>query len=58
MKLLHLIHGIGPITAITLLTEIIDLSRFKNTDHLASFVGLVPGSHSSGEKDKNTEMTF
>lgn len=58
MKLLRIIHGIGPITAIVLLTEIIDLSRFKNTDHLASFVGLVPGSHSSGEKDKNTEMTF
>lgn len=58
MRLLRIIHGIGFITAITLLTEIIDLSRFKNTDHLASFVGLVPGSHSSGEKDKNTEMTF
>lgn len=58
MKLLRSIPGIGPITAITLLTEIVDISRFRNTDHLASFVGLVPGSHSSGEKDKNTEMTF
>ena len=58
MKLLCTIPGIGPITAITLLTEIVDISRFRNTNHLASFVGLVPGSHSSGEKDKNTEMTF
>ena len=58
MKLLRSIPGIGLITAITLLTEIEDLSRFKNTDHLASFVGLVPGSHSSGEKIKDTEMTF
>lgn len=58
MKLLRLIPGIGPITAITLLTEIVDVKRFKDTDHLASFVGLIPGRHSSGEKDKNTEMTF
>lgn len=58
MKLLRLIPGVGPITAITLLTEIVDVKRFKDTDHLASYVGLIPGRHSSGEKDKNTEMTF
>lgn len=58
MKLLRSIPGIGPITAITLLTEIVDISRFKNTDDLASFVGLIPGRHSSGEKERNTEMTF
>lgn len=58
MKLLRSIPGIGLITAITFLTEIEDINRFKDTDHLASFVGLVPGSHSSGEKSKNTEMTF
>lgn len=58
MRLLRIIYGIGPITAITLLTEIIDIGRFRNTDHLASFVGLIPGRHSSGDKDKNTEMTF
>ena len=58
MKLLCSIPGIGPITGVTLLTEIVDISRFRNTDHLASFVGLIPGSHSSGEKEKNTEMTF
>ena len=58
MKLLRLIPGIGPITAITLLTEIEDIKRFKDTDHLASFAGLIPGRHSSGERDKNTEMTF
>ena len=58
MKLLRSIPGIGLITAITLLTEIVDISRFKDTDHLASFVGLIPGSHSSGEKEKNTDMTF
>ncbi len=58
MKLLRTIPGIGLITAITLLTEIVDISRFENKDHLAGFVGIIPGRHSSGEKDKNTEMTF
>ena len=58
MKILRLIPGIGPITAITFLTEIVDVKRFKDTDHIASFVGLIPGRHSSGEKDKNTDMTF
>ena len=58
MELLRTIPGVGFITAITLLTEIEDITRFENTDHLASFVGLIPGRHSSGEKDKNTGMTF
>lgn len=58
MELLQSIPGIGFVTAITLLTEIEDIKRFDNTDHLASYVGLVPGSHSSGDKSKNTEMTF
>ena len=58
MKLLRSIPGIGPITAITLLTELEDITRFENTDHLAGFVGLIPCRHSSGEKNKNGEMTF
>ena len=58
MKLLRTIPGIGLITAITLLTEIADISRFESQDHLAGFIGIIPGRHSSGEKDKNTEMTF
>ena len=32
-----------------LLTELVDIHRFKGLDHLASYVGLVPGEHSSGE---------
>lgn len=58
MKLLRTIPGIGLITAITLLTEIVDINRFKSIDHFAGFIGIIPGCHSSGEKDKNTEMTF
>jgi transposase len=38
------------------LTELIDIRRFKNLDHLSSYVGLVPGEHSSGEKHITTEL--
>jgi transposase len=58
MQLLRTIPGIGLITAITLLTEVADISRFESQDHLAGFIGIIPGRHSSGEKDKKTEMTF
>jgi transposase len=58
MHLLRSIPGIGFVTAITLLTEVEDINRFKNTDHFAGFIGLVPSRHSSGEKEKNGEMTF
>jgi len=58
VELLRTIPGIGFVTSITFLTEIEKIERFENTDHFASFVGLVPNRHSSGEKDNNGEMTF
>ena len=51
------IPGVGFITAMTLYTEIIDICRFENLNTLASFVGLVPTSHSSGEHEKNGGIT-
>ena len=56
--LLRTIPGIGTITAITFLVEIENIERFKNTDHFAGFVGLVPNRHSSGVKTNDGEMTF
>ncbi len=41
----------------TLLTEIVDINRFKNLDHLASYVGLIPGEDSSGEQERNTGIS-
>jgi len=58
MELLRSIPGVGFITAISFLTEIESIERFRSTDHFAGFVGLVPNRHSSGEKDKHGEMTF
>ena len=42
--------GVGLISSMTLLTEIVDFKRFKNLDSLASYSGLSPTEHSSGDK--------
>jgi transposase len=41
--------GYGPITAIALLSEIGDLSRFDDPDEYCSYLGLAPSERSSGE---------
>ncbi|MEX1274432.1 MAG: IS110 family transposase, partial [Bacteroidota bacterium] len=51
------IYGISTLVAMILLTEIISIDRFRSLDHLASFVGLVPGEHSSGEESTVTGIT-
>lgn len=51
------IPGIGFLTAATLYTEVIDVNRFENLNRLVAFVGLIPGTHSSGEHDRTTGMT-
>lgn len=56
-KKLMCVAGIGHVTAMTFLTEIGDITRFKDTDHLKSYVGLIPRSHSSGENDRQGRMT-
>jgi len=57
-ELIDSIPGIGLIIGMTLLTEINDIQRFNNTDRLASYVGLVPSCHSTGEKEQTGEITF
>jgi transposase len=58
MALLMSIPGIGPLTAITLLTEIGDLLRFKSFRQFNSFVGLYPMEFSSGEHEYKGNITF
>lgn len=51
------VPGIGHITAMTFLTEIGDIHRFKDTDSLRSYVGTIPTSHSSGENERQGRIT-
>jgi transposase len=55
--LLKTIPGISTLSAMTLLTELYDVNRFKSLDHLASYIGLIPRTKSSGEMDLRTNMT-
>jgi len=56
--LLQTIPGVGPLTAITLITELGDIKRFRHINHLASFVGLVPRIKQSGDIERTGDLTF
>ena len=51
------VPGISTTTAMVFLTELDDITRFKNLDHLASYVGLIPGEDSSGDKQQHTGVS-
>jgi transposase len=55
--LLRTVPGIGLLTAMTILVELDDIKRFRNNDKLASYVGLIPSTFSSGEKEKIGDIT-
>ncbi len=50
-RLLISIPGIGRIVALVLLTELGEISRFKNLDQICSYIGLVPNVYASGERE-------
>jgi len=45
------LKGVGPLTAMVFLTEIGDLRRFVNRRQIAAYLGLIPSSSESGEKN-------
>jgi transposase len=51
------VPGVSTLTAMILLTELIDINRFHSLDDLACYCGLVPGEHSTGEEDTITTIT-
>lgn len=57
VRLLLSIPGVGILTAMSLLTELEDIKRFKSLDHLCSYVGLVPNVHASGDNEKVGDIT-
>lgn len=58
VKLLRGIPGIGLLNAMIILTEVENIDRFPSAEKFASFIGLIPMSQSSGEKEKIGEITF
>lgn len=57
IDLLMSVPGIGMLTAMMVLLELVDINRFENFSSLCSYVGLIPSTHSSGEKMVNTGIT-
>ncbi|NIQ89473.1 MAG: IS110 family transposase [Deltaproteobacteria bacterium] len=57
VHLLKTVPGISTLTAMTLLTELYDIRRFKNLDKLCSYIGLIPDTDSSGETERRTGIT-
>lgn len=55
--LLRSIPGIGLIVALTFLSELETIGRFKTLDKLCSYIGLIPTTFSSGEKDNVGNIT-
>ncbi len=45
------LKGVGTLTAMTYLTEMGDLGRFSNRRKIGAFLGLVPSSNESGQKN-------
>lgn len=52
VELLTSVPGISTLTAMTLLLELGDISRFDRSDEFSSFLGLIPGEWSSGQTQR------
>lgn len=57
VSLLKSIPGVALIGALTLITEVGDIKRFKRLDDLCSYAGLVPNVYSSGESSHVGHLT-
>jgi len=51
------VPGVGLLTSMLLIGEIIDMGRFANFDSLCSYVGFIPTTNSSAEKDRKGNLT-
>jgi transposase len=54
---LQALRGVSLVTAVTCVAEIGDLTRFTNPRQLMSYLGLVPGEHSTGKQRRPGEIT-
>lgn len=51
------LRGVNVLTAVTVLAELGDLTRFDSPRQLMSHLGLVPGEHSSGARRRRSGIT-
>jgi transposase len=51
------VPGVGPVTSATFQSTVDEVSRFKTSHGIASYLGLTPGENSSGERKQRTGIT-
>jgi transposase len=51
------VPGVGPVTAVRFAATLDEVGRFARADRVASYLGLTPGQHSSGGRDRLTHIT-
>jgi len=56
-RLLMTQPGVGPITSLAFVLTIGEVSRFRHSNQVASYVGLIPREHSSGGKQRLGAIT-
>jgi transposase len=54
---LRALRGVDTITAMTIVTEAIDLNRFRSPRELMAFIGVVPRERSSGGRERRGSIT-
>ena len=57
VEILQSVPGIGMISAMELLLELQDVSRFRRAEQLAAYVGLTPSQYSSADKVRMGRIT-
>ena len=57
VELLKTIPGVGILTAMKILTELDTINRFSSIDKLCSYIGLIPMTKSSGQKERVGDIT-
>lgn len=57
ISLIMTVPGIGLLSGMIVLSELVEIGRFRDFDHLASYVGLIPNTRGSGESEQATGIT-
>jgi transposase len=57
LERLQTVAGVGPIVATTAVAVFSDVGRFSTAKEAASYAGLVPSTHQSGDRDRHGRIT-
>ena len=57
LRRLQTVPGVGPIVAATVIAVLSEVGRFPDAKHAASYAGLVPSTHQSGERNVHGRIT-